>query len=91
MAKLTQSNKAEKRRRRATNTAVADWGGVDSELLRAVISSVTLGGGAIRFGYTKDGGAYAIGIYGDGKPFTEFAGSDTDPTEWLTGIWEDYQ
>lgn len=51
----------------------ADWSTVDMTQLWETISKVTAGGGAIRFGYTADGGAYAIGVYGDGaQPYTEY-------------------
>lgn len=50
----------------------ADWGMVSAEKLRDTISAVTLRGGALRFGYTRDGGAYALGIYGLGETYTEY-------------------
>jgi hypothetical protein len=35
--------------------------------------TVALAGGALRLGYTADGGAYAIGVYGDGpEAYTEY-------------------
>lgn len=51
---------------------VADWESVNAESIRAAITATALTGGALRFGYSRDGGAYAIGIYGDGEPYTEF-------------------
>jgi hypothetical protein len=57
----------------------ADWGHVDAELIRAVIVAAGMAGGAVRFGYTSDGGAYALGIYGDGeKPYTEYVSPNDD-------------
>jgi hypothetical protein len=57
----------------------ADWGHVDAELIRAVIVAAGMAGGAVRFGYTGDGGAYALGIYGDGeKPYTEYVSPRDD-------------
>lgn len=43
----------------------ADWSAVKpSCIARLVIASTKLGG-AIRFGYTRDGGAYSLGVYLD--------------------------
>ena len=50
----------------------ADWAGADAIALRDAICAAAIVGGALRFGYSRDGGAYAIGIYGDGEPYTEF-------------------
>ena len=65
--------KSKKRRVEQRFTTVADWAGVDRELLVTAIAAVTLGGGAIRFGYTRDGGAFAIGIYDGDDKYTLFA------------------
>jgi hypothetical protein len=52
--------------------STADWAGADAIALRDAICAAAIVGGALRFGYSRDGGAYAIGIYGDGEPYTEF-------------------
>lgn len=51
---------------------IADWATVDAEKIRTAICCAASVQGALRFGYTSDGGAYAIGIYGDGDPYTEY-------------------
>lgn len=51
---------------------IADWSSVESDAIRDAISAAAFTGGALRFGYSRDGGAYAIGIYGDGEPYTEW-------------------
>jgi len=84
---------AVERRRRATNptgASTADWGAVDGVLLARAIGAVSKRGGAIRFGYTRDGGAYAVGFYGDGDPFTEYIPPSDDIEAWLKGVIEDY-
>jgi hypothetical protein len=48
-------------------------------------------GGALRLGYTRDGGAYAVGVYGDGTPFTEYIPPSDDIEVYLKGIIEDYE
>lgn len=78
------------RRRNRGNGDVADWGSVDPDKLRAVIANVTSHGFAIRFGYTRDAGAYAVGIIGDGEPFTEFIRPTEDVDLYLTGLVDDY-
>lgn len=40
-----------------------DWGGVDCDRLRRIIALVAGRGGAIRFGYSRDGQAGSVGIY----------------------------
>jgi len=48
----------------------ADYISVDAELLRSAIASASHAGGALRFGYSRDGGVYAVGVLGDGDPYT---------------------
>lgn len=81
-----------KRRRRENirNDGVADWETADGALVLRAVATVARMGGAIRLGYTRDGGAYAIGIYGDGEPFTEYVPPDEDLNEFMKGIIEDY-
>lgn len=57
---------------RRSQGGTADWAGADPDALRSAICAAAIVGGALRFGYSRDGGAYAIGIYGDGEPYTEF-------------------
>jgi len=41
----------------------ADWANADAALVHGLVCSVAVAGGAVRFGYTRDGGAYSIGLY----------------------------
>lgn len=50
----------------------ADWDIADAELIKAAIAAAATTGGALRFGYSRDKGAYAVGIYDGGEPYTEF-------------------
>lgn len=63
---------------------------VDPADLQYAITAVAQKGGALRFGYTRDGGAYAIGIYGDGDPYTEYVSPQEDMHEHLGGIAADF-
>lgn len=73
---------------RRNSTTVADWSTVDANVLRSAIAAASVRGGALRFGYTSDGGAYAIGIYGDGQPYTEFVKPSEDVEQMLKDITE---
>lgn len=68
----------------------AEWGDCNPATLMGAISAVSRDNGAIRLGYTRDGGAYAIGIYGDGEPFTEYVRPGEDINEYLEGLIRDY-
>jgi len=84
----------DKRRRRTASGVsgnVADWAGINGELLSRAVAAVARDGGAVRLGYTRDGGAYAIGFYGDGEPFTEYVPPSEDMDAFLTGVIEDYE
>lgn len=45
---------------------------VPNDLLFTLIDKVTSRGGAVRFGYTRDGGAYAVGFYYGSESSTEY-------------------
>lgn len=74
-----------KRRYTRSSTVIADWATIDADCIRQAIAAVALSGGALRFGYTSDSGAYSIGIYGDGDPYTEYV----RPTESVEDVLND--
>jgi len=85
--------KAEERRRRRENRGAvegADWNDADAAKLSRAICTVTQHGYAIRLGYTRDGGAFAIGILGDGEPFTKFVRPNEGIDEYLDELTADY-
>lgn len=68
-------------------TVTADWSRVDAEQLRSTIDVMTQTGGALRCGVTRDGGAYSLGIYGDGpEPYTVYVRPNEDMTEILAEL-----
>lgn len=67
---------------------VADWIAVDPVLLQQAIAAWASQDGALRFGYTRDGGAFSIGVYGDGEPHTEYFGPNDDVEGFLRDIIE---
>lgn len=73
---------------RRGNSGTADWTVADAATLHRAVSSATNAGGALRFGYTRDGGAYNIGIYGDGEPYTEYIRPGEDIDQVLESIIE---
>jgi hypothetical protein len=67
----------------------ADWSSVDNEAISTAISAVGSIGGALRFGYSRDGGAYSIGVYGmETQPYTDFLRPGDDVSAYLYGLAE---
>lgn len=65
----------------------ADWDRVDAEQLRSTIAMCALHGGALRLGYTRDGGAFSIGIYGDGpEAYTVYVRPNENMEEFLVEL-----
>lgn len=78
------------RRGKRGNTESADWGVANPQKVLDAITAVSQLGAAIRFGYTKDGGAFAIGIVGDGEPYTEYVRPSEDIDLYLVSVAEDF-
>lgn len=55
-----------------------------------VLATILAEGGAVRIGLTRDGGAWAFGLYGLGDPLTLYLNSNDDPFEFLEQIREAY-
>jgi len=60
--KAAQAKKALPTNQRSSN-GVADWANANAENVLQLVCAVAMEGGAVRFGYTRDGGAYSIGLY----------------------------
>ncbi len=88
VGKKSRRSKESKTRRLMREVTPADWGSVQPELIAGVVVAVATSGGAVRFGYTSDGGAYAIGLYGDGDPYTEYVRPAEDIEVVLKGLIE---
>lgn len=76
---------------RRGSEGVADWETVDATSVVRAIAAAGITGGALRFGYSKDGGVYSIGIYGDGAPYTEYvkpSESVEDTLRLITELFE---
>lgn len=87
---LTNGNRTTKptpKRAYAVRRETADWASVDAEAIRAAIAALGSIGGAIRYGYSRDGGAYAIGIYGlESQPYTDYLRPGDDVQAYLYGL-----
>lgn len=87
---LTNGNRTSKavpKRAYERRTEPADWKSIDGEAISAAISALGSIGGAIRFGYTRDGGAYAIGVYGlEVQPYTDYLRPGDDVSAYLYAL-----
>lgn len=70
----------------------ANYTELDSGRVLRAIEIISANGGAIRFGKTRDGGAFAIGVYGDGgEPYTDYLRPTDDVTEYLETLVDAFQ
>jgi len=83
-------NRMERRKNRGSGE-VADWGTADSGAIVRAIRAVSTRGGALRFGYTRDGSAYATGIYDREESTTEYVRPSEDVNFYLAGLSEDFE
>ena len=89
--KLEAKDAQRRRRSPLPATGEADWGSANLELLHEAVKLVSKSGGAIRFGYTRDMGAYAVGIYENGLLNTEYVRPSEDINEYLRGVIADFR
>lgn len=83
------AQRASRRAHRHTGV-VADWGAASPEVLHRAIANVTSHGFGISLGYTKDGGALTIRVFGDDTFEPEYVRGSEDLDLYLTGLAEDY-
>lgn len=89
--KASKASKASTRRVRKAGTEGANWLMVHGEAILVAVAAVAKQGGALRFGYTRDGGAYSIGVYGDGDPYTDYIKPDESVEEYLYALAESWK
>lgn len=83
------AQRAERRRERITNAPKVSMTDIDTAVLIEALAWVVQAGGALRIGTTRDGGAWAFGIYGDGPtPYTEYVRPDEDVNGYLIKLGE---
>lgn len=81
-----KERRGKKRSSRRRKSVTADWSEANAENIYYLIIVVSKFDGAVRFGRSRDGGAYAIGVYGDGDPWTDYLPGNQDVNEWLLEI-----
>lgn len=69
-----------------TGGTTADWRNVQPDLLVWFVELATRDDCAVRFGYSRDGGAYSLGIYADGGSNTLYLAGKEDVNDWLTRL-----
>lgn len=79
-----------KRRYQERSSATADWGSISADVIKTAVVEVSRTGCAIRFGYSRDLGAYAVGVVGDGDPYTIWGASEDEIVEKLTNLAESF-
>ena len=72
-------------------TGTADWANSAPGLLLKLVGTITSRGGAVRFGYTRDGGAYAVGFYYGDESTTQYCRPNEDLDSFLTEWVEFYE
>jgi hypothetical protein len=78
------ARRAKIRQRKAVPVGSVSAEDLDAETILRCIYHVTNSGGAIRFGHTRDHGAWAIGVYGDGaEAYTEYVRPGEDGNEYF--------
>lgn len=92
MTNAKSSRETNNKRRRQSRGSInpADWASINPDIIQRAIATVGRSGGAIRFGYTRDGGSYAIGILGDGDPYTEYLRPTDDVEAYFEQLIEDW-
>ena len=70
---------------------VADWANASSTAVGRLVECVTSKGGAVRFGLSRDGGAYSVGFYYGEDRTTEYCKPTEDLDKFLEGWSEFYE
>lgn len=76
------------RRPRASKAVgeVADWMNCNAELLQKVIATAGAKHCALRFGYSRDGGAYSVGVYAGTDYFTDYIRPGEEVDDYLRDL-----
>lgn len=67
-------------------TDVADWGTITPKVLVDLVQVVAGLSGAVRLGYTRDGGAYSVGIYLDDDRETFYCRPSDDLDDFVNRL-----
>lgn len=72
-------------------TGKADWSSADPRWVAGVVHVVTRVGGAVSFGYSRDGGAYSLSIMLDGDRETLWFNGGADIDTELEGVYATFE
>lgn len=75
----------------ATAPGGADWRAVTPGILLELLATASSRGGALRLGYTRDGGAYAIGVYFGDEYWTDYVRPSEDIDTYLDDLRISFQ
>lgn len=64
----------------------ADWTNANGSSILEFIQTVSKAGGAVRFGFTRDGGTYAVGVYFEGDRATFYCRPQDDIDDFMRGL-----
>lgn len=89
--KIMDNKRAGGRQRRYGNVSVAKaavtWTDVKSENIMELIVAASEASGAVRFGLSRDGGALALGVYGDGdEGYTLYSPTAEGMEDHISGL-----
>jgi hypothetical protein len=76
---------------RAVAEGIADWENANAELLRKLIATAGRKHSALRFGYTRDGGAYSVGVYAGTEYFTDYIRPSEEIDLYLQELLESFE
>lgn len=65
---------------------IADWSNANPAVVLGLVCAVAAREGAVRYGYTRDGGAYSIGIYQGDLSKTYYCNEKDGIDEFLTEL-----
>lgn len=86
--KASKRERAKQSRGRRAQTASVDWAGFGWAEVQALTEELVAVGGAVRIGATRDGGAWAFGIYHGDDYATEYVRPAEDFTQAVQEICE---
>lgn len=78
-------------RTRVAQTGILDYANCSAEALVRLVCSVSAAGGAVRFGFTKQGDGFSVGIYAWDDAKTYYANSDEEMIELLEYLNESFR
>lgn len=89
MKEVKNSKRKARREKSRPKAKPVSWETPNAANILALITAVEGFDGAVRFGRTRDGGSYALGIYEGGDNWTEYWSGSEGVDKWLSEIIDD--